>query len=387
MLAGCLLLLACGGPGAADAGAPAGAAPGAPETVHADAQGDEHGAPRRAASSEPAADPSGRTPLELSTPAPTERPPLPPSVESTLPPAGGLVGWAWGQPAWLAPPGPGEGSLRTLGMDGRVTNHPITWSAPWAGPQSPLQGVVEGQALQLGPEGAALVGSLGAEVARFDAGDELPVYLLRRETWWREWADKAGSRTIPVTWPVVWLADPVKANAVAACLSPAEVIGGGREQQEKDGWLDAVESRIDEKVSRAGLAAFHFRVEGSGAYPSSFRRDVTVDLRAGACLGAEQFDAARAGPLLEHIRGALERRAKVARQQEPEAAELLGDVVVVDEAMLGRWTLGWGGLTFHHDFGFPHAVEAAEPDGDVFVSWRVVAPALVPDAALRRAIP
>lgn len=375
------LLLACGG-GAGPVAA--GEAPVATTTVAAPAGAPPgQGAPSSAGPpvGAPAAD--GRTPLELASPGPTERPPLPPSVESTLPPAGGYVGWAWGQPAWLAPRGPGEGTLRTLGVDGRVTKHPITWT----GPEGTLIGTVEGEALALGPEGAGFVGTLGEHGARFDAGDDVPVFIVRRETWWREWAEKAGGRAIPVQWPVFWLADPAKAEAVASCLSPAEVLGDPREQQEKDGWLDAVEVSVDEKVSRNGLASVRFHVEGSGAYPSSYRRDLTVDLRVGACLGAEQFDPGRAGALLETIRGTLERRAKVARRQVPEAAELLGDAVVVDEAMLGRWTLGWGGLTFHHDFGFPHAVQAAEPDGDVFVSWRMVEPALTPGAALRRAIP
>lgn len=116
------------------------------------------------------------------------------------------------------------------------------------------------------------------------------------------------------------------------------------------------------------------RLEHLGPYPSTRFSYFTFDAATGERLtmadltGEENMDR-----LTDILDGLLQRNIR-------EARAAAGETVLLDDLYrrsftredLDRFSMIPGGMVFHYEFGFPHAVLALEPEGDIFLEDSVV---------------
>lgn len=269
-----------------------------------------------------------------------------------------------------------------------------TWQRGIDGAPAPLTGKARGEDWTLNLGDIVLVGNyyggkLSGSVEGKDGnatpvtlgnGTDTPAVGGRDEVWTRARTDKGTGTDIRVSLPVVWVTDPALQQKIDLALAPEALLDQTRAEIEADGWVDHVS--WDRTYGRKGLLSLVVTVEGSGAYPDTLKKYVVLDLKTGAVLGAEQFADTTA--LIQRADRMIQGRVRRAKG-DAELADLVAGASFTADNLSG-YSLSDRGVVFHYDFGFPHALLAAEPDGDVSVSWDDVADALAPDVALRRAL-
>lgn len=196
------------------------------------------------------------------------------------------------------------------------------------------------------------------------------------------WPRGAGAhKTEPVraTLPAILVVDPAVQAKLDALASPQRLIGDPQEQIIADGWVN--ETRYETALNRAGVLALVVYVDGSGAYPDQFTRTLTVDTHTGAEIGLEAFTAAGRTALVAAVDAEVQRRK---RSADPEVADLIANVHFDDASLAGFYPTPEG-LVFRVSWGFPHAIEAMEPDSLVVIPWATCIPAIAPGSPLLRA--
>jgi hypothetical protein len=125
-----------------------------------------------------------------------------------------------------------------------------------------------------------------------------------------------------------------------------------------------------------GILDITIRIEFLGAYPSTGYRHFCFDVSTGRAVRFPELLRPDGG---ETLAGMLDSMLQV--NIEAEAAESLfspeiyeGYVFRVEN--LESFSISEDGVWFHYGFGFPHAVLAAEPDGELFIPAGLVAPLL-----------
>lgn len=183
--------------------------------------------------------------------------------------------------------------------------------------------------------------------------------------------------------------------AVNALLTPEKILGESidevraeaKEVKKADDLPTGVQgASFTVPWNRTGLLEIEASVELMGAYPSVQRFHLLVDLRTGKAIGAEAFRSARVPALVKTLQVEVDAELKAMHKAEPSLADL-HDGETYEPAELGDVTIGDGNLTFHHDYGFPHAFLAAQPSGAFVRSCSVIRADLDPNGPLARACP
>lgn len=266
------------------------------------------------------------------------------------------------------------------------------------GAAQPVSGQIQGDLWSLPVEdarlegrwdGAHLVGNLGAEAVVLGDGLDPVALVARTETWRRAEGSSKPDPEIPVSLPQVWVADPARSAAIAALLTPEALLGQTRAQIEADGWVDSVS--FEATWQKAGLLSLSVIQEGSAAYPDGVVEDRVIDLAAGARLGAEVWDPAQQPALVARLDQALGANIRAAQAEAASYGEDAPDPSLYEgHAVKSEVLAGYGlrpeGVVFHYNFGFPHVIQAAEPDGDLLLPWREVGTYAKADSAVRRGI-
>ena len=144
--------------------------------------------------------------------------------------------------------------------------------------------------------------------------------------------------------------------------------------------------------NRRGVLDLSITHETMGAYPDSYRSHFLFDLATGKKLtGAELLRADRQADLAARLDTQLQ--AELADARAHADADCIGDG---DDPYQGRFTpdllgdvgVGDTGLVFVYDFDFPHAIQACEPAGGVYVvPWAEAGPFLVAGTAVAALAP
>ncbi len=125
--------------------------------------------------------------------------------------------------------------------------------------------------------------------------------------------------------------------------------------------------------------------EWMGAYPSSFRFHVLVDVRMHRVIAArDAFRASSLPSLVARVGTML--KAEIAASdaaKDPTFADLVKDHTASEED-LDDFSVSDAGVTFHYHYGFPHVALALEPPGDFAFSWREIEADVEPSGPLRR---
>lgn len=143
-------------------------------------------------------------------------------------------------------------------------------------------------------------------------------------------------------------------------------------------WLD--EATYDVEYNKRGILGIYLSLEGTGAYTSSFGKNVVVDLRTGnRAMPASVF--VNLDRLVTLCRKRQEEEMKAAleniEKEEPTFLESAKESFKFTDFKPGN--LDWfliddEGVTFVYDYGFPHIALALEPDGRFFFGWAEIKP-------------
>jgi hypothetical protein len=207
------------------------------------------------------------------------------------------------------------------------------------------------------------------------------VVIVRRGALARQFPER---RRAVVSYPVVsGIADRGVLRKVRALLELKNVFETSLAEYREDAWLTELDYKVN--YNQNDILDITFRQEGVGAYPDTHHKHFAISLKTGEVIRAA--DAFEPGSLRRLAEMANEKlRAEVAAQVA--AVEKDGDVDAegrdsLKESLRGltfgaenldEFEVSDRGLTFLYDAGFPHVIQAFQPEGRYFFSYRQLAP-------------
>lgn len=167
--------------------------------------------------------------------------------------------------------------------------------------------------------------------------------------------------------------------------SPEEM---GAEVKKGDGWLNEVDYTVN--YNKNYLVDMDFSQDGCGAYPDGSVSHVLVDLKSGQQVKARTAFVLASLPKLKgmiKLKMIAEAKASVDEMKgQPDDLEALKSQfpspIEPKAEDLDNFTVSDKGLTFTHDWGFPHVCQALEPEGKYFFAYKELAGIINPTGPL-----
>lgn len=161
----------------------------------------------------------------------------------------------------------------------------------------------------------------------------------------------------------------------------------------EDAWLEEFNYKVN--YNKNYILDINFTQSGVGAYPDTQSRHFAFDLRTGETLkAADVFKADSLARLAELVNGRLraEVRKKVAEgsgrsdvdSNEKGWVEQSLEELRFKPENLDEFEVSDRGVTFIYDAGFPHAIQAAQPEGRYFFSYAQLSNFIRSDGPLGR---
>lgn len=202
------------------------------------------------------------------------------------------------------------------------------------------------------------------------------VVIVRRGELARQFPER---RRAVVSLPVVsGIADPAVLRRVRALLDLKNVFETSLAEYREDAWLTELDYKVN--YNRNDILDITFRQEGVGAYPDTDERHLAISLKTGEVIkAADAFERGAFPRLVEMVNAKL--RAEVAgilksvsedKELDAEAkASIREDLeaLTFGAENLEDFQVSDRGVTFLYDAGFPHVIEALEPEGRYFFSY------------------
>ena len=151
-----------------------------------------------------------------------------------------------------------------------------------------------------------------------------------------------------------------------------------KEELDEAQWLE--EASYEVNYNKNGILDITIFMEGSGAYPWVFQKNVVVNLKTGAQVRPQDVFT-NLSALAARIKSAQQaemRQATEEYKKDPDAADFdaseyfgKADFTVRD---LNKFTISDTGVTFIYEYGFPRVALALQPSGRFFYSWSDLKP-------------
>jgi len=192
-----------------------------------------------------------------------------------------------------------------------------------------------------------------------------------------------------VTYPIIsGLRDQVVLRKVRAILQFKNIFGSTLDEYREDAWLE--EFSYDVNYNHNHILDLTFTETGSAAYPDTHHQHFTIDLRRGSVVKANDvFLADKLEQLAGLVNEKLQRELKESTPEILKSGDItandlrdLHDALKFEMADLDNFEVSTDGLVFLYDAGFPHVIEALEPDGRYRFSYKELKPYLKPDSLL-----
>ncbi len=201
-------------------------------------------------------------------------------------------------------------------------------------------------------------------------------------------------RRAVVNLPVVsGLPDPNVLRKVRATLDLKNVFQTSLAEYRQDAWLEELDFKVN--YNKRHLLDISFWQTGTGAYPDTHHAHFVISLRTGGALkAADVFEGgalyALAGMANEKLRDEVAAQIKVVEEDKDLSADrdtldnIKGDLsrLSFNVEQLDNFMVGDAGVTFLYDAGFPHAIQAIQPDGRYFFTYAQLAPYVRRDGPL-----
>lgn len=196
-------------------------------------------------------------------------------------------------------------------------------------------------------------------------------------------------RKAVVTYPVVsGLRDPAVLRKVRALLEFKNIFDTTLAEYRADAWLE--EFGYDVNYNQNYILDLTFWQTGSAAYPDTQHKHFTIDLRRGAFVKAgDVFVADKLEELARLVNEKLQKELKDSKPEILKSNDIsANDLSDLHEALkfevenLDDFEVAKDGLVFLYDAGFPHVIQALQPDGRYSFTYKELKPFLKPGSLL-----
>lgn len=143
-------------------------------------------------------------------------------------------------------------------------------------------------------------------------------------------------------------------------------------------WLYEATYEVD--YNKNGILSIALTIDGSGAYPSQSTKHIVVNLKNGNSVKATDVFI-KLPELVRFADKSLQKRIKQAitemRKDSAEDAETMKEMLAgkkFDAESLEFFSVNDKGVTFYYDYGFPHVVQALEPENKFFFAYKELKP-------------
>lgn len=192
-----------------------------------------------------------------------------------------------------------------------------------------------------------------------------------------------GKRTFSIRRPIAKTANASLSRKITKALKPESVLGIRVNDEMRDyQWLYEADFRV--QYNGNGVLTVEEWMEGSGAYPSSVAKHVVVNTVTGNRVRpVDIFNNLSSLARMVKRRQSEEVRAAIVKSEDSAPLFAETNFTVKD---LFDFSVGTTGVTFHYNYGFPHAILAEQPDGEFAFSWKEISPFIRRDGLLARFI-
>jgi predicted site-specific integrase-resolvase len=197
-------------------------------------------------------------------------------------------------------------------------------------------------------------------------------------------------RSFTVTYPRVSGVSASVRNKIQSAVDYEKTFGISFKEEIADiQWLTEVGYTVN--FNSKGILSLTLKISGVGAYPSESERRISFETATGARISMEQEAQDSLDELLERLNGML--AAEVAKHKalykDPEYGiedpdVLFGELVGFTPDRVEQFSVSPEGITFHHNYGFPHVTQALEPPGLFFLPWSELRPYIRSSGAFRK---
>jgi hypothetical protein len=191
---------------------------------------------------------------------------------------------------------------------------------------------------------------------------------------------------------VTGISDPRVLARVRAALDVKNAFGYSLNEYREDTWLSDFGYKVNYNADY--LLDITFTQNGLAAYPDTHEKHMLISLRDGNLVkAADAFEAAKLDALAELVNGELQselnrlRKENMAEAKDAEERQALTDAyenLKFERENLDEFSVGKTGITFLYDAGFPHVIQALEPQGRYFFSYRMLRDYIRPDGPLAK---
>ncbi len=196
-------------------------------------------------------------------------------------------------------------------------------------------------------------------------------------------------KTFVVTYPKVKAATPALSKKIEQTISFEKVSNLNiAEEQTEIQWLE--EAGYEVNYNKNGILTITNSVSGTGAYPSVYNKTVVVDLKTGnrvtpqnAFTNLPKLVAKVKTAQKAEAAGAIREIKADAENKDFDSFDLFENAEYKAEN-LSEFAVDDKGVMFIFDYGFPHVVQALQPEGRYFFSWAEIKPFIKRDGLLAK---
>jgi len=214
------------------------------------------------------------------------------------------------------------------------------------------------------------------------------VVIIRRGALTKDFPNK--KRAI-VTYPVIsGLKNAQVLGRVQTILQVKNVFDSSIAEYRDDNWLEEFSYKVN--YNKNNILDITFTQDGSGAYPDTQTRHFAINLKNGNVIKASDVFIASSLPTLRAmLDGKLQNELKEILESLKDSNSDPEDVRIASEAQepqgytienLDDFEVGAKGITFLYDAGYPHVIQAFEPNGRYYFSYSELKPFIKRDGPL-----
>jgi hypothetical protein len=196
--------------------------------------------------------------------------------------------------------------------------------------------------------------------------------------------DFPGRNRAIVRYPIVLgLTDATVLRRIQNTLAIKNVFDSTLEEYRHDSWLTDFDYKVN--YNKNYLLDITFQQSGVGAYPDTQTKHFLISLRSGMVIkAADAFNPDSLATLAEmanqKLKAETRERIKEAEADKDSDADQKSSLKDQLEQLtftvenLDEFSVNDKGLTFLYDAGFPHVIQALQPDGRYFFSYAELRP-------------
>lgn len=189
-------------------------------------------------------------------------------------------------------------------------------------------------------------------------------------------------KTFAINYPKVRTANPALSRKIEEAISYGSILGLNLQEELTDTqWLEEADYEV--VYNKNGVLCIDLTMSGSAAYPDGVTKTAVVDLRKGTLV--------KTSDVFTNLQGLA---AMVRKAQKKEIADGIAEIRKdpdnneTDPASLFKnadfrrkdlegFSVNDLGVTFKYDYGFPHVIQALQPEGKFLFTWAQLRPYLV----------